>query len=91
MKTPISKLQTPEPPITKGDKVSFVRVRKEGHGFKFSAREGIVVDFNDTWVQVRYRGRTYDVARADVRAAGEKNALTEALENAGDITAEGGK
>lgn len=72
--------ETPE--ITVGSVVTWTHVRSDGRGFRFSAREGRVIDMNLLTVTVRYRGgRTpVKILRDNVRLLGQKTALTEAFE-----------
>jgi hypothetical protein len=63
-----------------GDKVSFVIVsRSRAGGVSMKSREGLMQSIENGIAKIKYRGRFYSVNANDIRHAGQKNALTEAL------------
>lgn len=62
-----------------GDKVSWTHSWMWGSSVNFSAREGKVVNVQESHCIVRYKGKDHRVNNTDLRYVGSQNALTEAL------------
>jgi hypothetical protein len=66
--------------FTIGQKVSFTSVRQVGKTIKFSSRNGVVEELNGDVAVVKMRNGSMHTANlSDLRAEGERSALTEAV------------
>lgn len=66
--------------FTVGQKVAFTVVRQTGRTIKFSSREGRVQGVNGDSATIKAKnGSLHAVHLSDLRAVGERNALTDAI------------
>ncbi|BBN53315.1 hypothetical protein TRE132_14400 [Pseudomonas chlororaphis subsp. aurantiaca] len=67
-------------PFKVGDEVSYVTLKAEGKGYRFSAREGVVVEIDGEVATVRAgNGRIIPLPLNKLTPDGQPNALTRAL------------
>lgn len=63
-----------------GQKVTFIAVRRTGKTIKFTSRDGVVDELNGDVAVVRSKnGSLHNTPLSDLRAKGERNALTDAV------------
>lgn len=68
-----------------GQKVTFTNVRTVGRTINFRSCDGVVHEMNGNEAVVKSRSGMHTVPLADLRAKGERNALTDAVLGGLDI------
>jgi hypothetical protein len=67
-------------PLTVGDRVSYLQVRAESHGYGFSAREGVIATIDGQVATVRTENGRHITQRLDrLTPEGQPNALSRVL------------
>ncbi len=67
--------------MKKGDKVSYMSVKKSGRGFSISSKEGVFEEYTEKGnIKVKTRNGILKIcSKGDVTPIGKRNALTKAL------------